>query len=621
MDVLKPDYTRFLGPESPDPVKTKYQPHARPIFSSPYGPFPPTPPDLNVHELCFPPQNPLPPDYPLFINAVTDERVTLHQFYHRVCALARVLQHDGPNPLKLDRSPVDDKEDGEIMGLFSRNHIHYPMLAHACFRSEIVFGGISPSSTPYELWWVLRKMQITSFVCHETLLHVFEEALKLGSGEGDKGSNLRLVLDPHKVIVLSDNPELDTVSGYPTVESLVRMGSKLPEIPRRLHGGNKLCFLFQSSGTSGLPKAMMICHKNAVHTAMQGMITATQSARFAGVEPLQPQRVLGVVPAYHSYGMILWILRVNLQQLTNVMLPKWDVELALRSIQKYKLTMLPLVPPLVRQLAQSPLTAKYDLSSVTTCSSGSAYLPSDVAYQLAEKLPQGASHPIPSGYGLSEAASIASPAAPGIFGLPESKPGTIGFLLPGMDARVVDPDTLKDVSKGQKGELWTRGNVVTPGYFKDPKATADIFSEPGWLRTGDLVMRDEDDRIIYLDRLKEMIKVKGLQVAATEVEDTLLDHPEGFVRDACVAGIDNGRGDGSLFVRAWVVLSAEGKKQPDEAVARKLKEHVESRLSRHKWLTGGIEIVDAIPRTPSGKMLRREMRDMYYARLKEKSKL
>jgi 4-coumarate--CoA ligase len=201
-----------------------------------------------------------------------------------------------------------------------------------------------------------------------------------------------------------------------------------------------------------------------------------------------------------------------------------------------------------------------------------------------------------------------------------------------MEGRVVNPDTLQDVKKGEKGELWARGAVVTPGYFRDAKATAEMFAEPGWLRTGDLVMRDEFDRLHYLDRLKEMIKVKGLQVAATEVEDTLLEHPDKLARDACVAGVDNGRGDGSLFVRAWVVLTEAGKRLSDAQVAEKLDEWVKQRLSKHKWLTGGVEVVDEvgwplrlrpgltltlqIPRTPSGKMLRREMRDRYHARVK-----
>jgi 4-coumarate--CoA ligase len=606
---------RFLHPTlAPDPHKFKYTPHSRPIFSSPFGPFKPYPKDINVSDFCFPPDHQLPPDYDLFINAATDERVTLHQFYARFQALSRVLRYSeegetaqqcrNRNVLGLGRSPVDDKEPGEIIGFFSPNHIHYPMLAHACFRAELAFGGISPGSTPYELWWVLRKMQITSLMLHESLLPKLNEALKLGTGEGDdlsRTKGLNMILDPSKIIVLCDDPSLDWCSGYRTVESLVRLGQHFQktssEKPRKLKGGSKLAYLFQSSGTSGLPKAMMISHWNAIHSGLQGMTTGMQGARYAGVEPLTPQRVLGVVPAYHSYGMILWILRVNLQQLTNVMLPRWDLELALRTIQNYKITMLPLVPPLVRQLAQSPLTAKYDLSSVLVAASGAAYLPPDVAYKLAEKLPQGAGAPIPSGYGLSEAASIASPTAPGIFGLAEAKPGTIGYLLPGMNGRVVDPETLKDVPKGEKGELWAQGNVVTPGYFRDKAATDEILvheSTGTWLRTGDLVMRDENDTIHYLDRLKEMIKVKGLQVAATEVEDTLLHHPDGLVRDACVAGVDNGRGDGSLFVRAWVALTKEGEKLDQETLFKKLNDWIEGRLSKHKWLTGGIEVVDAV---------------------------
>jgi 4-coumarate--CoA ligase len=585
---MAPHWQKFIAPNAPD-IHSQYIAHDRPVFASPYGPFPTIDKDLNVHEYCFPPGKALPEDYDLFINAVTDERVTLHQFIDRVRSLARVLRYDGPGSLGLKKSPKDDTETGEILGLFSRNNIHYPMLAHACFRAELVFGGISPGSTPFELWHVLRKMQITSLVCHEALLPVVEEASKLGKGPSGE---LQLVLDPGKIVVLSDNPSLDKVRTHRTVESLVREGSKLPEPQRKLLGGDKLCYLFQSSGTSGLPKAMMISHKNAIHSGMQGMITATQTARFAEVEPLTHQTVLGVVPAYHSYGMILWILRLGLQPSTNIMMAKWDLELALQSIQKYRITMLPIVPPIVRQLAQSPLTEKYDLSSLQAVASGAAYLPPDVAYQLAEKLPNKA--PIPSGYGLSEAASVASPIMEGLFGLKASEPGTIGFLLPGIEGRVVDPDTLKEVPKGAKGELWAKGNVVCMGYFRDPKATAEIFPEPGWLRTGDLVMRDAEDRIHYLDRLKEMIKVKGLQVAATEVEDTLLDHPEKLVVDACVAGVNNDRGDGSLFVRAWIVLSPNGKSQNEEIVTAKLNAWVESRLSKHKHLTGGIEVVDAV---------------------------
>lgn len=607
--IFQSGHERFIR-GSPDPTTTKYQPHSRPIFSSPYGPFPDTPDDLNVHDYCFPPNRPLPPDYDLFINAVTDERVTHHQFKARVDALSRVLRHDGPNPLKLGRSPVDDTEDGEILGLFSWNHIHYPMLPHACFRASLVFGGISPGSTPYELWLVLRKMQITSLVVHESLLPVLAAALKLGR-EPDTQSALRLILSTSKIMVLTESSHPpQTISGYPTIESLVTLGHTLkdPSPYPPPSGGAKLAYLFQSSGTSGLPKAMMISHRAAVHSGFQQMITGVQTARFMGVQPLSPQTVLGVVPAYHSFGMIMWVLRIGHSEITNVMLSKWNLELALQSIQKYKISLLPLVPPLVRQLAQSPLTEKYDLSSVVGAASGAAYLPADVAVALAAKLPQGAGSPVTSGYGLSEAASIASPIVEGMFGLKASGPGSIGFLLPGMEGRVVDPDTGRDVAKGEKGEFWVRGKVLTMGYFRDRKATEEILVDAGrdgegvegwnrgqkWLRTGDLVVRDQEDRILYLDRLKEMIKVKGLQVAATEVEDCLLECPEALVRDACVAGVDNGRGDGGSAVRAWVVVTDAGRLLKEEELVRKLSQHIEGRLSRHKWLTGGVEVVDAV---------------------------
>ncbi|KAI9873026.1 MAG: hypothetical protein M1823_008023, partial [Watsoniomyces obsoletus] len=134
-------------------------------------------------------------------------------------------------------------------------------------------------------------MQITSLVVHESLLPKLGETVKLGVG-GDDGTKLKLVLDLNKVVVLSDDSKLDVVKGYPTVESLVRLGEGMEEKPRKFGGGNRLCYLFQSSGTSGLPKAMMISHKNAIHSGLQGMVTAVQSARYAGVESLQPQTVL-----------------------------------------------------------------------------------------------------------------------------------------------------------------------------------------------------------------------------------------------------------------------------------------------------------------------------------------
>lgn len=273
-----------MGPESPS-IHSKYQPTTSPTFKSPYGPFPPVPLDLNMHSFCFPPNVALPTDYPLFVDARTSRTITLHQFYHRICALSRVLHHSGPKPLGLSKSPLSDKEEGgEILGIFSRNCGEWPMVAHACFRAELVFGGISPGSTPYELWHVCCKMQVTSIVVHESLLPVLEEALRMAPAAGREG-DLPFVLDWKKIIVLSEESSLDSVRGYPTLESLVRLGEMIKEKPRELHGGDRLCYLFQSSGTSGLPKAMMISHKNAIHSGMQTLIRAERAAEFACFHP------------------------------------------------------------------------------------------------------------------------------------------------------------------------------------------------------------------------------------------------------------------------------------------------------------------------------------------------
>ena len=272
--------SRLLGPESPN-VHEKYTPSTGPIFSSPYGPFPPSDPNLNIHEYCFPPENPVPPeDYDLFINAYTEEKISIHQFYDKVRSLARVLRHDGPNPLGLGRSPQHDREDGEIIGICSRNNLSWPVIAHACFRSELVFGSISPASTSYELWHVMRKMQITSMIVNESLLPVLQDAIKFGRNPSDGG--LGFVMDPKKIIVLSENASLDEVAGFPTVEGLIRKGRTMEEPKRKISGGNKLCFMFQSSGTSGLPKAMMITHSNAVAIGQQTMIDGRRIGEFVG---------------------------------------------------------------------------------------------------------------------------------------------------------------------------------------------------------------------------------------------------------------------------------------------------------------------------------------------------
>ncbi|KAF2762904.1 4-coumarate-CoA ligase [Pseudovirgaria hyperparasitica] len=617
--------TRFVSPKTPD-VHSIYKPSTGPIFSSPYGPFPePIPADLSIHDFCFPRDNPLPPhDYDALISSATDERVSLFQLYGRIKAFARAIAPDGPNPLHLGAPATGDGpgQDGEILGICSRNHLDWPMLAHACFRAGVPFGGVSPASTVAEMRHVLGRMRCTGLIVHEELLGKVRRAVELARREAGG-----FWLDEGKIVVLSEDRGRMEVGGWPTVEALVRVGLGVDEgvargfEGRRVVGGERLAFLFQSSGTSGLPKAMMITHRNAIAIAQQSIIDGRAIGEFIGGDPIH-HKILGIVPCYHSYGAIVYIARINLFRYANVMLlPRWNTKHALETIERYRITSLPMVPQVVRQLAQYPDLHKHDLSSVIAVGSGAAYLPPDVAKALGDKLPQ--KQPVGSGYGMSEAASISRPVTCGIFGLPSSadKLNTVGYLLPGMSGRIVDPTTMKDVpTRNTPGEMWVRGENVTPGYFHDAQATAELFAEPGWLRTGDLCSRDEADQITYVDRFKELIKVKGFQVAPSEVEDCLLDHPDGLVRDACVVGVIGEDGI-TVLPRAWVVLGAKARGRTADEVFETLTKWVQERLSRYKWLDGGIEQVESIPRTESGKMLRREMRDRYEKGQGRKSKL
>ncbi|KAH8998400.1 hypothetical protein EDB92DRAFT_1164251 [Lactarius akahatsu] len=207
---------------------------------------------------------------------------------------------------------------------------------------------------------------------------------------------------------------------------------------------------------------------------------------------------------------------------------------------------------------------------------------------------------------------ICSP-APGMFGgRIEEIRGMTGILLPYMEARLLREDG-SDADYDEVGELLLRAPTVALGYLNNEKATKETFVD-GWLHTGDRFYVDKQERFFYVDRIKDILKVSGKQVSPTEIEDTILEHPSQLITDVAVAGIKGTRLPDELVPRAWVVLSTLGKQQGAEAVFAALEEWTRSRLSKHKWLRGGLQIVDEIPRSPIGKVLRRKLQDDYARR-------
>lgn len=341
-----------------------------------------------------------------------------------------------------------------------------------------------------------------------------------------------------------------------------------------------------SSGTTGLAKGVMLTHRNMVATLVQWNAVLP-----TGTE----DRLIAVLPFFHTYGLSLlmgWPLWCGA---TVVSLPRFDLEEFLRVLQEQRITRALLVPPIVLALATHPLVAGYDLSALEWIGSGAAPLDPGLAQACAERL----GCPVVQGYGLTETTTAVSSTAGAPLG---PRRGSVGVLLSDTEARIVDPTSGQDLGTGQPGELWVRGPQVMRGYLNAGPATAAVLNPDGWLRTGDLCRVDPDGYLFVLDRVKELIKYKGHQVAPAELEALLLTHPH--VADvAVVRSPDQEAGE---IPKAFVVANG-----PVDAEA--LMAWVAERVAPYKRVRQ-VEFVDEIPKGPYGKVLRRVLLERDRAR-------
>jgi acyl-CoA synthetase (AMP-forming)/AMP-acid ligase II len=271
-------------------------------------------------------------------------------------------------------------------------------------------------------------------------------------------------------------------------------------------------------------------------------------------------------------------------------MPRFELEEFLRILQEHRVTRAYLVPPIVLALAKHPMVDKYDLSALQLVVSGAAPLDAGLERAAAGRLDT----MVVQGWGLTET----SPVLTSSIGAPlGSRPGSVGTLLPNTELRVVDPATGADLGRNETGELVARGPQVMKGYLNAPEATAEMLEPDGWLHTGDLGHVDDDGYVFVVDRVKELIKYKGLQVAPAELEAVLLAHPE--VADAAVVrSPDEEAGE---VPKAFVVARSP-------LAAAEVMAFVAERVAPHKRVRK-VEFVDEIPKAPSGKILRRVLLD------------
>ena len=340
-----------------------------------------------------------------------------------------------------------------------------------------------------------------------------------------------------------------------------------------------LAVLPYSSGTTGLPKGVMLTHRNLVANLVQ----------VQGSFPIADADVLiGCLPFFHIYGMTVIMNQGLRAGATIVTMPRFDLDQFLDLIEGHGVTRAYVVPPIALALARHPAVDERDLSSVEIVMSGAAPLGAELAEQVAGRL----GCTVIQGYGLTETSPVTHLIRPD----GENRPGSVGRPLASTECRLVDPETGADVEAGERGELWIRGPQVMRGYLGNEEATAATVDADGWLHSGDIATVDADGFFEIVDRLKELIKYKGFQVAPAELEALLITHPA--VADVAVIGVpDEEAGE---LPKAYVV-AADGAPDADELMS-----WVAEQVAPQKRIRL-VEVVDEIPKSPSGKILRRKL--------------
>ena len=462
---------------------------------------------------------------------------------------------------------------GDVLAIYSTNTLHYPVAFHGAAHVGGVITTVNPMYTPDELAKQLRDSGARFLLTLSPFLEKAREAAEMAGGideiftfDGADGSTpFTDLLDADELQHAADiDPKTDLVA--------------LP----------------YSSGTTGISKGVMLTHRNLVANMCQIAGTGSRSREITHTDTL-----IAVLPFYHIYGMGV-IMNYALSKGANiVILPRFDLEAFLDAIQRYHVTYAHVVPPILVALAKHPAVDGYDLSSLDVINSGAAPLGEDLARAVEERI----GCIVSQGYGLTETSPVTHHAA-------NKKKGafphaSIGPVLPNTEVMIANTATGEALGVGETGELRIRGPQVMTGYLGQPEATALTIDAEGWLHTGDVAYVDEDDNCYIVDRVKELIKYKGYQVAPAELEAVLLTNPH--IKDAAVIrSPDEEAGE----VPKAVVVS-------DGFISEKdVMEFVAERVAPHKKIRR-VEFVDEVPKSASGKILRRVLIDRELAAMEQ----
>jgi acyl-CoA synthetase (AMP-forming)/AMP-acid ligase II len=409
----------------------------------------------------------------------------------------------------------------------------------------------------------------------------------------DCGATAIFAMAPLMPAVDAAREHLPALKHAIAIEDVWTIAAESPNDPKPVAIDQKedLAALPYSSGTTGMPKGVMLSHYNLVSNVRQTLHTGIATGYDV---------YLDFLPFFHIYGMVVLMACGFAYGVPQVVMPRFDPALCLDLIQKHKVTSLFAVPPALLALAHFPDAGKYDTSTLSTVVSGAAPLPLEVAKASAKALDT----TVFQAYGLTETSPVTN-----VNPRHRIKPETVGPPVADTIQRVVSLDDAHELGAGEIGELQTFGPQVMKGYWNNAEATAETLPGGGWINTGDIVEVDEEGYVTILDRKKEMIKYKGYQIAPAELEAVLLEHP-GVIDSAVIPKRDAESGE---VPKAFIMTKPGEDVSIEEVMA-----FVAERVAPYKKVRE-IEFVEAIPKTASGKILRRELIEAERARAAEKS--
>lgn len=510
-------------------------------------------PAVSIHEFLFGDVDEARLDAVALIDGVSGATTTYRQLIGQIDLFAGALAARGVGV-------------GTTVGVLCPNVPAFATVFHGILRAGATATTINSLYTPDEIANQLTDAGATWLVTVSPLL------------PGAKAAAESLGIDADHIIVL------DGAEGHPSLPALLGEGHPAPEVS--FDPATHLAVLPYSSGTTGRPKGVMLTHRNLIANVSQCRSTISLG---------DDDRVLAVLPFFHIYGMTVLLNFALRQRAALVTMPKFDLTEFLRVVQEHRTTWVFIAPPIAVALAKHPLVDQYDLSAVKVIFSGAAPLDGSLASAVEKRL----DCIVCQGYGMTETSPVTH-AIP--YDRGDIDRSTVGMLLANTEARLVAEDgtDVEAPAEGASapGELLIRGPQVMKGYLNRPDATAEMLDADGWLHTGDVATVTHDGVFRIVDRLKELIKYKGYQVAPAVLEAVLLEHPA--IADAAVIGaLDD---DGQEVPKAFVVRQQGADLDADAVIA-----HVAAQVAPHEKVRQ-VEFIDAIPKSASGKILRKDLR-------------